>query len=306
MHGLVSGTNDQCFSLAYRLSPQNVFPAALLDLAVAYLSLLYPDPQSGLVAISPSKICICGDSSGGNIALAFSQLILHLQRRNISKQAHVRWRGVDVILPCPASIVVHSAYLDLTRSLPSESKNLGLDIIPTPKQAPMPSSTYIQDSIWPAEPARHHVYAQTELLTNPLVSPVTATDWRDCPSKILFIVGQECLLDGNIVVAQRMAAQGVHVRFDLYEGMPHDFLVLFGGSDVGKRCLASWRDFGQQSIDLSKETWQDKGRVLIRGTTARQLRTMPISELASPVADSDLLALMQAQIAAWGPAVPRC
>ena len=305
VRALVRGSNGRCFSLAYRLSPQNIFPAALLDLAVAYLSILYPDTPRRMEAISPSAICICGDSSGANIAIAFLQLILYLQRQDPSKQARIRWRGRDVILPFPASIVIHSAYLDLTRSLPSEIKNLDVDVIPTPRNPPVLSSSYIQDAIWPTQPARHHVYAPTELLTHPLVSPVTATDWRSCSSKVLFIVGQECLLDGNVVVTQRMASQGLEVRFDLYKAMPHDFLVLFATSDLGRESLVSWRAFAQQSVYRPKERQQYEGQALIRGPGARQQRIMSISELILPVANHELLSLMQAQIAAWGPAVPR-
>ena len=35
-------TGGRCYSVRYRLAPQNPFPAALLDALVSYLTLLYP------------------------------------------------------------------------------------------------------------------------------------------------------------------------------------------------------------------------------------------------------------------------
>lgn len=53
----------RCFSLEYRLAPENPYPAAVEDAVAAY---------RGLVAsgIAPSRIVVAGDSAGGGLTLA--------------------------------------------------------------------------------------------------------------------------------------------------------------------------------------------------------------------------------------------
>ena len=41
-----------------------------------------------------------------------------------------------------------------------------------------------------------------------------------------FCLGEECLTDEGVIVAKRAAGQGVKVRFEQYEAMPHCFAML--------------------------------------------------------------------------------
>jgi hypothetical protein len=54
-------TGGRCYSVRYRLSPQAVFPAALLDAFVSYLTLLYPPPGAYHEAVKAEHIVISGD-----------------------------------------------------------------------------------------------------------------------------------------------------------------------------------------------------------------------------------------------------
>ncbi len=95
--------------LAYRLAPENPFPAALDDAVCAYNKLI----EDGF---SPSEIVLCGESSGGG--LAFS-LALKLKELNIE-------------LPC--GIIAISPWSDLTMSGTSYEDNKEIDPSMTKKR----------------------------------------------------------------------------------------------------------------------------------------------------------------------------
>lgn len=54
-------TGGRCYSVRYRLAPQDPFPSALLDALVSYFTLLYPPPDAYHEAVKPEHIVIAGD-----------------------------------------------------------------------------------------------------------------------------------------------------------------------------------------------------------------------------------------------------
>ena len=54
-------TGGRCYSIRYRLAPQNPFPAALLDALVSYLTLLYPPPNAFHESVDAKHIVFAGD-----------------------------------------------------------------------------------------------------------------------------------------------------------------------------------------------------------------------------------------------------
>ena len=54
-------TGGRCYSVRYRLAPQNPFPAALLDALVSYLTLLHPPPDAFHEPVDPKHIVLAGD-----------------------------------------------------------------------------------------------------------------------------------------------------------------------------------------------------------------------------------------------------
>lgn len=234
--------------------------------------------------------------------MAFLQLLIHLQDQASAGNGLVRWDGTSVKIPLPAGVCTHSAYMDLTRSLPSEVNNLKYDIIPSPEIPPAPAKRYIADSLWPTHPRRHHVYAPTMLLTHPLISPVTAKSWESCPTKIWMSTGQECLMDANILLAKNMSKQGVDVSLEIFEGMPHDFLVLLQSSTCGQACLDSWSAFVQ---DISSEKqvgnkfMPESGSATIHGVNGL-VKTVLLADMEPRRTREELTRGMEAKIRDWG------
>lgn len=54
-------TGGRCYSVRYRLAPQNPFPAAVMDALASYLALLYPPPGAFHEAVRPEHIVFAGD-----------------------------------------------------------------------------------------------------------------------------------------------------------------------------------------------------------------------------------------------------
>lgn len=105
--GFSSTLAAQCgvrvFSAAYRLAPENPYPAALLDALEAYQYLLHK-------GYSPDHIALCGESAGGGLCYS-----LCMKLRELS-------------LPMPACIIAISPWTDLTASGSSYSENRDKDI----------------------------------------------------------------------------------------------------------------------------------------------------------------------------------
>jgi len=54
-------SGGRCYSVRYRLAPQNPFPAALLDALSSYLTLLFPPPGAFHEPVLPGEIVVAGD-----------------------------------------------------------------------------------------------------------------------------------------------------------------------------------------------------------------------------------------------------
>ena len=240
------------------MSPQNAFPAALLDALVAYLSLLAPPPGSSHAAVSASDIVFSGDSAGGNLSICLLQLILQLHRSSGSSPPMVRFNGRNVEVSVPAGVTAHSGWMDLTRCMPSITDNTEYDYLPPP-----PSNDFIAHfpkcDIWPTDPPRGDLYCETSMLCHPLVSPLAARDWRGtCP--ILLQYGSEMLEDEGKAIARRVVQQGGIVKWEEWKAMPHCFAMLLEGLAGSKKCFESWAQFIKDVVEGN--TIETSGRII--------------------------------------------
>ena len=111
-------------SISYRISPQYPFPAALYDVFVAYLSLIYPPPDSFHTPISACSIVLAGDSTGGALCLVSIQLLHYFRRIDVTQ---VPFHDSSVPLLPPAGDAVLSAYCDHTDAVPSYINTSNVD-----------------------------------------------------------------------------------------------------------------------------------------------------------------------------------
>ncbi|KAF1920943.1 Alpha/Beta hydrolase protein [Ampelomyces quisqualis] len=234
-------SGGRVFSVRYRLSPQNPFPAALLDCFTAYLSLLHPPPDAPHAPVPANEIVFAGDSAGGTCCTALLQLLLQIHRSKPSGSTPtVRFHGKEVDIPLPAGVALTSPWIDITRSLPSIEGATLYDYLPTPSA--IDKREFRPDSAWPTTPKRAELYCQSSALLHPLVSPLAAQDWSTSPP-LFFSVGEEMLRDEDAVLAQRAVAQGVTVVWREFEAMPHCFAMLLEhnpGAPVHQQELGSF------------------------------------------------------------------
>ncbi|KAI0026192.1 alpha/beta hydrolase fold-domain-containing protein [Xylariomycetidae sp. FL0641] len=235
---LARRTAGRVYSVRYRLAPQHPFPAALLDALVSYLTLLYPPPGAFHAAVAPEHVVFAGDSAGGNLALALLQTVQELRRQGRA----VAWFGAARPVPLPAGAAVNSPWLDLTQSLGSWRANARWDYLPATRMlaAPPPPA----DHLWPADPARRHLYVADALLLHPLASLHLARPgaWRGC-CPVYLCCGWECLADEDRFLARRLADEGVPVVLEQFQAMPHVFALLLPGLPEARRCLDGWAGF---------------------------------------------------------------
>lgn len=281
-------TGGRVLSVRYRLSPQTAFPGALLDGLHAYLSLLYPLPGAPHQPVPASQIVFAGDSAGANLASALMQLLLQIHRSTPSPSINLHRQKVEISLP--AGMALNSPWLDITRCMPSLESNAKYDYLPTVEYSE--SHNPPPCSIWPASPPRTDLFCEGSALCHPLVSPLSAMDWRNCPP-VFITVGEEMLADENKILARRLVKQGVKVVWEQFEGMPHCFaMILEALGDRGAAlCLENWVENIQAMVERPKE-FKTKGTWF----TAKKYENIDVDVegLMSEMSDGEVLERMRA------------
>lgn len=236
-------------STSYRLCPQNTFPAPLLDVLIAYATLLHPASSAAnpLPRATPAhKIVLAGNSAGANLAFGLLKFLIELNKR---PDPTIILDGRRVQLPLPAGIAVVSSWCDQTDCMPSWLNPHATDILTNLQPALDPG--HPSDAIWPATPPREHPYTVAVNLDHELVSPTAVRDWTGAPP-MWFAVGQlERGKDGNAVVAARAAECNVKVTWAEWEGMCHEWMILGRGLPQVQTLFRAWADACKAMVDES-------------------------------------------------------
>lgn len=284
---LTKMTKGRALSVRYRLAPQNPFPGALLDAFVSYFTLLYPPPGALHEPVAPEHIVFSGDSAGGNLCFALTQLILQLRRQNTK----VTWHGEEREVPLPAGVATSSPWLDVTHCMPSSVENAKFDYLPSNSLRPE-GMTLPPCDIWPAKPPRKNIFVEDAFLAHPMVSLMIAKDWENCPP-VYMNQGQELLSDEGKYLASVLVKQGVKVVFEEYEAMPHCFALLLQNIESRERCFAAMADFMKGVVTGGNEGVSTKG-TMIRAKTSKE-EALDVATL-SPFSREDVLQRMGERI----------
>lgn len=235
---LAQATGSKVLMVHQRLAPQDPFPAALLDVFQAYLTLLAPPPGSPHKAVPPSSIVVAGDSSGACLALGLLQILLRLKTHN--SKPTVNFHGQKIEPAVPAGMAMLSAVTDLANAFPSYERNMANDLFPVPiEKLPYLEKSFPTCPAWPANPPRANLYCEARMMSHPLASPVASVDWSgSCP---LWIgSGQEQLIDPSKLLLQTAHSQGVSVTLQEYEKMPHTFAMIYRHAPQTRKIMADW------------------------------------------------------------------
>ena len=179
---------------AYRLAPEHRHPAAPDDCLAVYRALL----DDGC---DPRRLCLMGDSAGGNLALV------------------TLLRARDEKLPLPACSIVISPSTDLTFSGASYQRNAAADPV-------IPLDTLRQI-------AREYVGRNSA--AHPHISPVRG-DFTGLPPLKILVGSTEVLLDDSITVAESCRAARGDVVLQVWHQMPHVF-PLYGFLPEGRMAM---------------------------------------------------------------------
>ncbi len=206
LHFSQIGGNADVFSIDYRTTPENVFPAALMDAVDGYHWLL----EQGYAA---EKITLCGESAGGGLCLA---LTLWLR---------------DHGEPLPGALVLSSPWTDMTASGRSYQTRKTEDAFfghPDPAKVPQ----------YPVP----ILYAGQHDLQDPYLSPVFG-DYRGFPPMLIQTGEAELLLSDSETVVKRAREAGTKVDYYTYPGMYHTFYIVnpsFRESKVAWQRIQQW------------------------------------------------------------------
>ena len=191
--------------VAYRLAPEEIYPAALQDSTDAYGYLL----SNGY---APSRILLCGESAGGGLCYS---LCLKLRDKG--------WA-------LPAGIIAISPWTDLTMSGESYETNLKRD----PSMTKEKLKYYADCYLYGARTSERNLYPATNedaeedarIKRDPLVSPLFS-DLDRMPPSLIFVGGDEIMLDDSAAMHEKLLAAGCHSDLVVTPEMWHGY-ILYG------------------------------------------------------------------------------
>ncbi|NXQ62560.1 AAAD deacetylase, partial [Anthoscopus minutus] len=227
--------NAVVVSVNYRLAPPHHFPAQFEDVYSVTKFFL----QSKVLAqygVDPARVCVAGDSAGGNLAAAVAQQLLE---------------DPEVKTKLKAQILIYPALQALDLNLPSYRDNAHKPLLPrslmvrfwseyftsdpalreamaSNSHVPAESSHLLQFVNWsrwlPAEVSKSHAYGGPALggaelarrfpgFLDPRASPLLASEarLRQVPPAYILTCEHDVLRDDGLMYAARLRAAGVPV-----------------------------------------------------------------------------------------------
>lgn len=200
-------TGATVFSVDYRLAPEHPFPAAVYD-GVAALEWLTAAAED--LSIDPARIAVAGDSAGGSLAA----VALHETKGRL-------------VAPAAAQLLIYPA-LDLRAKQPSRKELV--DQFPIPEDMLYWFFNHYFGLAWP--------------IADPRAIPALYNDDSGLPPTLIITAGFDPFRDEGFEYAERLAAAGVPVEYECYEGTVHGFM------NMGRMLRVAYR-----SMRLRMSAW---------------------------------------------------
>ncbi|CAH6779103.1 arylacetamide deacetylase-like 2 [Phodopus roborovskii] len=227
----------------YRLAPQYPFPAALED-CVFVVKFLLQDKVIEKYGVDPSRICISGDSSGGTLAAAVTQLLQddleYINKIKAQALLYPGLQGIDTMMPSyqeyeHGPFLSRKVAIKVTCLYLAKDEELSKAILRN-EYMPEGSRHLFKFVNWsdflPAKYKKIHVYKEPVLgklnasyptLMDSRVSPLLATDsqLQRLPLTYILTCEHDILRDDGLIYVTRLRNAGVPVTHDHIEDGIH-------------------------------------------------------------------------------------
>ena len=187
-------------SVDYRLAPEFKFPTAVYD---AYDALLWATQNAESLGADATRVCVTGDSAGGNLSAAICLKSRDLGGPKIKYQALI-YPATDSKLQF-ASLEAHAEAPILTKH----------DIL-----------NYLEMYL-----------GKPEDRFSPLLSPIYALDLGGLPPALVVTAGYDPLCDDGQAYADRLNAEGTPCEVLHYPEDVHGFFTLPNHSKSGRQAI---------------------------------------------------------------------
>ncbi|NXT06065.1 ADCL4 protein, partial [Prunella fulvescens] len=251
-------TNSVVVCVGYRLAPEHPFPAQFEDCLTATIHFLRTAQEHG---VDPSRVVICGDSSGGTLTAAVAQALVNrkdlpklraqiliypfLQCVDLNLPSYQQNERVPILLK-ERTLVLGMKYVNMDLSIMeelfkgchvSEDRRLKYQKWVSPDYIPhefktrgyKPSPTYLPSK---------EICEVAESMFDPVFSPLLAEDCviAQLPETFLLTCEFDVLRDDGLLYKKRLEDHGIKVTWcHLQEGFHGTLFLALLGRVVGFR-----------------------------------------------------------------------
>jgi acetyl esterase len=195
--GLADAVDALVVSVDYRLAPEHPFPAPVED---AFAALEWVAEHASELGGDPARIAVAGDSAGGNLSAVTAILARDAGGPELCFQ----------LLVYPVT--------DHGCDRPSMTENAEGYFL----------TAQAMDWFF------HHYLGDSAHGADPRVSPLRASDLSGLPPAFVITAEYDPLRDQGMAYAEALAAAGVPVEAQVYEGMFHGFFAMTAMIDGAK------------------------------------------------------------------------